>query len=106
MLSNPWILVVLAGLLETGWAMGLKYSDGFSKPILSVITIVGAIASFWLLSLAMKELPVGTAYAVWVGIGTVGTALLAVILLGEPVTALRVVGIALIVAGIAALKLA
>ncbi len=106
MLSNPWVLVGLAGLLETGWALGLKYSDGFSKPVPTVIAILGAIASFWLLSLAMKELPVGTAYAVWVGIGTVGTALLAVILLGEPVTALRVGGIALIVAGIAALKLA
>lgn len=106
MLSNPWTLVILAGLLETGWALGLKYSDGFTKPIPSVITVVGALASFWLLSLAMKELPVGSAYAVWVGIGTVGTAVAAVILLGEPVTALRVMGIALIVAGIAALKLA
>jgi quaternary ammonium compound-resistance protein SugE len=106
MLANPWVLVFLAGLLETGWALGLKYSDGFSKPVPTAIAILGAIASFWLLSLAMKELPVGTAYAVWVGIGTVGTALLAVILLGEPVTLLRVAGIALIVAGIAALKLA
>ena len=68
MLSNPWVLVVLAGVLETGWALGLKYSDGFSRPIPSVITVVGALASFWLLSLAMKDLPVGTAYAVWVGI--------------------------------------
>ena len=106
MLSNPWILVILAGLLETGWALGLKYSDGFTKPIPSIITVVGALASFWLLSVAMKVLPVGTAYAVWVGIGTVGTAVAAVFLLGEPVTALRVVGIALIMAGIAALKLA
>lgn len=103
---NPWVLVVLAGLLETGWALGLKYSDGFSKPVPSALTIVGAIASFWLLSLAMKELPVGTAYAVWVGIGTVGTAILAVILLGEPVTVVRMAGIALIIAGIVALKLA
>lgn len=106
MLSNPWVLVALAGLLETGWAMGLKYSDGFTKPIPSILTVIGALASFWLLSAAMKELPVGTAYAVWVGIGTVGTAIAAVILLGEPVTVLRVAGIALIVAGIAALKLA
>ena len=103
---NPWVMVVLAGLLETGWALGLKYSDGFTKPIASIFTVIGALASFWLLSAAMKELPVGTAYAVWVGIGTVGTAVLAVILLGEPVTALRVAGIALIMAGIAALKLA
>lgn len=105
MLSNPWVLVVFAGLLETGWALGLKYSDGFTKPVPSVLTIIGALASFWLLSMAMKDLPVGTAYAVWVGIGMVGTAVAAVFLLGEPVTALRVAGIALIVAGIAALKL-
>ena len=106
MLSNPWVLVVLAGLLETGWALGLKYSEGFTKPVPSVITVVGALASFWLLSAAMKVLPVGTAYAVWVGIGTVGTAVAAILLLGEPVNALRVAGIALIVAGIVALKLA
>ena len=106
MLSNPWVLVVLAGLLETGWALGLKYSEGFTKPVPSVITVVGALASVWLLSAAMKVLPVGTAYAVWVGIGTVGTAVAAILLLGEPVNALRVAGIALIVAGIVALKLA
>ena len=73
---NAWLIVLIAGRLETGWALGLKYSDGFSKPIPSVLTILGAIASFWLLSIAMKELPVGTAYAVWVGIGAVGTAVL------------------------------
>ena len=106
MLSNPWLLVVLAGLLETGWALGLKYSEGFTKLVPSVLTVAGALASFWLLSAAMKVLPVGTAYAVWVGIGTVGTAIAAVILLGEPVTAWRVTGIALIIAGIVALKLA
>ncbi len=106
MLSNPWFLVFLAGLLEIGWALALKYSDGFSKPVPTAAAIIGAVASFWLLSLAMKELPVGTAYAVWVGIGVVGTAVLAVVLLGEPVTVLRGVGIALIMAGIAALKLA
>ena len=72
---------MLAGLLETGWAIGLKYSDGFTKSVPSVLTVIGALASFWLLSAAMKELPVGTAYAVWVGIGTVGTAVMAVILL-------------------------
>ena len=106
MLSNPWFLVFLAGLLEIGWALALKYSDGFSKPVPTAAAIIGAVASFWLLSLAMKELPVGTDYAVWVGIGVVGTAVLAVVLLGEPVTVLRGVGIALIMAGIAALKLA
>lgn len=103
---NPWLLVILAGIMETGWAIGLKYSDGFTRLWPSILTILGALASFWLLSIGMKSLPVGTAYAVWVGIGAVGTAIAAVILLGEPVTLLRVVGIALIVLGIAALKFA
>ncbi|MCZ8078425.1 MAG: multidrug efflux SMR transporter [Fuscovulum sp.] len=103
---NAWLIVLIAGLLETGWALGLKYSDGFSKPIPSVLTILGAIASFWLLSIAMKELPVGTAYAVWVGIGAVGTAVLAVFLFGDPVSLWRVIGILLILAGIIALKFA
>ena len=103
---NAWLIVLIAGLLETGWALGLKYSDGFTKPIPSVLTIIGAIASFWLLSIAMKELPVGTAYAVWVGIGAVGTAVLAVFLFGDPVNLMRVMGIGLIIAGILALKFA
>ncbi|MFN4153965.1 MAG: DMT family transporter [Paracoccaceae bacterium] len=103
---SPWILVLLAGLLETGWAIGLKYSNGFTRPIPTGLTIIGALASFWLLSLAMKDLPVGTAYAVWVGIGTLGTAILAVILFGEPVNLVRVLGILLILGGIIALKLA
>ena len=103
---SPWILVLLAGLLETGWAIGLKYSDGFTRPVPTCLTIIGALASFWLLSLAMKDLPVGTAYAVWVGIGTLGTAILAVILFGEPVNTVRVLGILLILGGIVALKLA
>ncbi len=106
MLANPWVLIVLAGLLETAWALGLKYSEGFTKPIPTAFTLITAVASFWLLSLAMKALPVGTAYAVWVGIGMVGTAVAAVILLGEPVTALRIAGFVLIIVGIAALKLA
>lgn len=96
----------MAGLLEVVWALGLKYSHGFSKPGPTVVTLLGAAASFFLLSHAMKSLPVGTAYAVWVGIGTVGTATLAVIMFGEPVSAIRVAGITLIVAGIATLKLA
>ncbi len=98
--------MVLAGLFEVGWALGLKYSDGFTRLVPSILTLVGAVASFWLLSYAMKSLPVGTAYAVWVGIGTVGTAILAVFLFSEPVNAMRIGGIALIVAGIVALKLA
>jgi quaternary ammonium compound-resistance protein SugE len=103
---NPWLLVVIAGLMETGWALGLKYSDGFSRPLPSVLTVVGAVVSFWVLSLAMKDLPVGTAYAVWVGIGATGTAIAAVFLFHEPVTMLRIAGIGLIVAGIITLKFA
>ncbi|MGL4239306.1 DMT family transporter [Tabrizicola sp.] len=103
---NPWLVILIAGLMETGWALGLKYSDGFSKPIPSVLTVIGALASFYLLSIAMKDIPVGTAYAVWVGIGAVGTAIAAVYLFGEPVSAMRVAGIGLIIAGIAALKFA
>ena len=103
---NPWALVLIAGLLETAWAIGLKYSEGFTRPLPSALTIAGALASFWLLSIAMRDLPVGTAYAVWVGIGAVGTAIVAVILFQEPVSVLRVAGIMLILAGIVALKLA
>ncbi len=103
---GAWPALVLAGLFEIGWALGLKYSDGFTKLVPSVLTVLGALASFWLLSHAMKTLPVGTAYAVWVGIGTVGTATLAVMLFDEPVNAMRIAGIGLIVAGIVALKLA
>lgn len=103
---NPWVMLAIAGLLECGWAIGLKYTEGFTKPVPSILTVIAVVGSFWLLSSALKELPVGTAYAVWVGIGAVGTAILAVILFAEPVSALRIVGIALIVAGIAALKFA
>jgi quaternary ammonium compound-resistance protein SugE len=103
---NPWIIVVIAGLMETGWALGLKYSEGFTKLWPSVITVVLALGSFYLLSVAMKSLPVGTAYAVWVGIGAVGTAIAAVFLFQEPVNLMRVLGVLLILAGIAALKFA
>ncbi|RUS59768.1 quaternary ammonium compound efflux SMR transporter SugE [Pseudorhodobacter sp. E13] len=105
-MGSAWPALVLAGLFEVGWALGLKYSDGFTKLVPSVLTLLGAAASFWLLSYAMKTLPVGTAYAVWVGIGTVGTAVLAIFLFAEPANMLRITGIALIVAGIVALKLA
>lgn len=103
---GAWPALVLAGLLEVVWALGLKYSHGFTKIGPSVVTVLGAIASFWLLSYALKTLPVGTAYAVWVGIGMVGTAVMAVVMLGEPVTVLRIAGVGLIIAGIVALKLA
>jgi quaternary ammonium compound-resistance protein SugE len=103
---NPWAIVVIAGLMETGWALGLKYSEGFTRLWPSVITVVLALGSFYLLSVAMKTLPVGTAYAVWVGIGAVGTAIAAVFLFQEPVNVMRVLGVLLILAGIAALKFA
>lgn len=101
-----WILLFFAGLFEIGWAIGLKYTEGFSKLIPTTLTVASMIISLGLLGLALKTLPVGTAYAVWTGIGTVGTALLGIWLLGEPATAMRLTCIALIVAGIAGLKLA
>jgi quaternary ammonium compound-resistance protein SugE len=103
---NPWLLLVIAGILETGWAIGLKYTEGLTRVWPTLATISGAFLSFWLLSLAMQRIPVGTAYAVWVGIGATGTAIVAVILFGETVNAMRIIGIALILAGIAALKFA
>ena len=103
---NPWFLLVIAGLMETGWAIGLKYTEGFTRLVPSVLTMAGAFASFYMLSIAMKDIPVGTAYAVWVGIGATGTAIVAVMLFGEVVTPMRVLGIGLIVAGIIALKFA
>jgi quaternary ammonium compound-resistance protein SugE len=103
---NPWVIVAIAGVMETGWALGLKYSEGFTRLWPSVATIVLALGSFYLLSVAMKSLPVGTAYAVWVGIGAIGTAVAAVFLFQEPVNVLRVTGVLLILAGIVALKFA
>lgn len=101
-----WIYLTLAGLLEIGWAIGLKYTDGFTRLMPSVLTAISMVASVLLLGLALKTLPVGTGYAVWTGIGTVGTAILGIVLLGEPATALRLACIGLIVAGILGLKLA
>jgi quaternary ammonium compound-resistance protein SugE len=101
-----WTYLVLAGLLEIGWAIGLKYTEGFTRLVPSVLTGLSMVASVVLLGLALKTLPVGTGYAVWTGIGTVGTALLGIYLLGEPVTAMRLACIGLIVAGILGLKLA
>jgi quaternary ammonium compound-resistance protein SugE len=103
---SPWILVVISGFLETGWAIGLKYSEGFTKPIPSVLTLIGMIASVIMLSIAVRSLPVGTAYAVWVGIGAFGTAILGIVLLGEAANALRLISLALLLTGILGLKLA
>lgn len=102
---NPWVTLTVAGLLEIGWAIGLKYADGFTKPVPSVLTIIAMGASMWLLSQAARQLPIGTAYAVWTGIGAVGTALLGMVLFGEPRTALRLTCIVLIVAGIVGLRI-
>jgi len=102
----PWLVLVLAGLFEIGWAIGLKYTDGFTKPWPTVGTVASMAVSLGLLGIAMKSLPVGTAYAVWVGVGAVGTAILGIVLLGEPANAGRMVSLALIIAGIVGLKLA
>ncbi|APO74915.1 quaternary ammonium compound-resistance protein SugE [Rhizobium etli 8C-3] len=101
-----WFLLILAGLFECGWAIGLKYTDGFTRPMPTVLTVISMVISIVLLGLAVKTLPIGTAYAVWTGIGTVGTVLLGIWLLGDPVTAARLGCIALIIAGIVGLKLA
>ena len=100
-----WVVLVVAGLFEVVWAIGLKYTDGFTRLWPSVATVVAMVASVVLLAWAMKTLPVGTAYAVWTGIGAVGTALLGIVLFGEPATFARLACIALIVAGIVGLKL-
>jgi quaternary ammonium compound-resistance protein SugE len=105
-LQMAWVLLVVAGLLEVGWAIGLKYTEGFSRLWPSVFTIVAMALSVILLAVAMKSLPVGTSYAVWVGIGAVGTALLGMVLFGEPATVGRLASLGLIVAGIVGLKLA
>lgn len=101
-----WLLLVVAGLLEVGWAIGLKYTEGFTRPLPTVATVAAMVASVGLLGVAMKTLPVGTAYAVWVGVGAVGTAALGMVLFHEPATVGRLVSLGLIVAGIVGLKLA
>lgn len=105
-MSVAWLLLVVAGLLEVGWAIGLKYTEGFTRPWPTAATVAAMVASVGLLGVAMKTLPVGTAYAVWVGVGAVGTAALGMVLFQEPATVGRLVSLALIVAGIVGLKLA
>jgi len=102
--AKAWTWLVVAGLFEIVWALGLKYSDGFSRLWPSVVVVVAAAASFWLLAIAMRVLPAGTAYAVWTGIGAAGTALLGIALLGESANVARLVCIGLIVAGVLGLK--
>ena len=101
-----WLVLFVAGLCEIGWAVGLKYTEGFSRPVPSVLTVAAMIISLVLLGFALKTLPVGTGYAVWTGIGAVGTAILCIILFGESMDPMRLASIALIVAGLIGLKLA
>jgi quaternary ammonium compound-resistance protein SugE len=100
-----WLLLIVAGIFEVGWAIGLKYTEGFSRPMPTVLTVASMIVSLGLLGLALRDLPVGTAYAVWTGVGAVGTAALGIALFGDPATVGRLACIGLIVAGIAGLKL-
>ena len=100
-----WIYLIVAGLFEIAWAVGLKYTEGFSRPLPTVLTVVAMIIRFALLGVAVRTLPLGTAYAVWTGIGTAGTVILGMALLGEPVEPLRLGCIVLIVSGVAGLKL-
>lgn len=101
-----WLLLLVAGFLEVGWAIGLKYTEGFTRPLPTVATVGAMVLSVGLLGVAMKTLPVGTAYAVWVGVGAVGTAALGIVLFGELASVGRLVSLGLIVAGIVGLKLA
>jgi quaternary ammonium compound-resistance protein SugE len=100
-----WVILFVAGLTEVGWAIGLKYTEGFTRIVPTVLTVGCMVLSIGLLGLALKTLPIGTAYAIWTGIGTIGTALLGIYLFGESASAMRMACIALIVAGIVGLKL-
>jgi quaternary ammonium compound-resistance protein SugE len=101
-----WIILVLAGLFEVGWAIGLKYTEGFTRLGPTIWTILAMIISLWLLGVAMKSLPLGTAYSIWVGVGAVGTVTLGIVLLGESASAGRIISVVFIIAGIIGLKLA
>lgn len=99
-----WIILFFAGLFEVGWAVGLKYTDGFSKPLPTALTVAAMAISLGLLGLAMKELPLGTAYAIWTGVGAVGTVIAGIILFGESMALVRLVSVALIITGLVGLK--
>ncbi len=101
-----WLILFAAGLLEIAWAVGLKYTDGFTRPFPTILTVGALAASVGLLGIAMKTLPLGTAYAVWTAIGTLGTVIVGIAIAGEPASALRLASVALIVAGVVGLKLA
>lgn len=100
-----WIILFFAGLFEVGWAVGLKYTEGFSKPLLTALTVLAMLVSLGLLGLAMKQLPLGTAYAVWTGVGAVGTVIAGIVLFGESMALIRLASVALIVCGLIGLKL-
>lgn len=99
-----WLLLFVSGLLEIVWSSAMKQSEGFTRPVPSAVTVVAALVGFWLLALAMRDLPLGTAYAVWVGIGAVGAFIVGVTVLGEPLTPLRAASAGLIVLGIVGLR--
>ena len=100
-----WGILVLAGIFEIFWAVGLKYTDGFTKLIPSLFTIIAMLVSFWLLSLSLKTFPLGTAYAVWVGIGTIGTVIAGIMLFGDSINIIRIISIVFIILGIIGLKI-
>ncbi len=101
-----WIILVLAGLFEVGWAIGLKYTEGFTRLWPTVWTVLAMLVSLWLLGIAMKSLPIGTAYSVWVGVGAAGTVILGIALFNEPANAFRLISVGLIIAGIVGLRMA
>lgn len=100
-----WIILFFAGLFEVGWAVGLKYTDGFTRPLPTVLTVGAMVISLGLLGLAMKELPLGTAYAIWTGVGAVGTVIAGIILFGESMALFRLASVALIICGLIGLKI-
>ena len=102
----PWVILTLAGLLEVAWAVGLKFTAGFTRPVPSILTGLALVASVWLLALAVRSLPIGTAYAVWTGIGAVGTVIVGIVKFGESASMLRLTCVGLIVVGLIGLKFA
>jgi len=100
-----WIILLFAGLFEVGWAVGLKYTDGFSRPLPTLLTVAAMIVSLALLGLAIKELPLGTAYAIWTGVGAIGTVIAGIVLFGESMALIRLASMALILCGLLGLKL-
>ena len=104
-MSTNWVILIIAGLFEILWAIGLKYTDGFTKLTPSILTILSMLISIWLLSISLKTLPLGTAYAIWVGIGTVGTVIAGIILFNDSINLLRIISILFIILGIIGLKI-